>query len=132
MRRERANIKLTLSKTKNWWEHLFFNVAAGAPTLLFPLPVVAWAGRIVSWALCGVALLQLGRRMGLEPVRAAPAILLWLAFGQTLYGGEWMIETFEAKPFAYASLLFALDGIMAGKFRRAGLLLGLAFAIHPS
>lgn len=115
-----------------WWEHLLFNVAAGAPTLLFSLPVVAWAGRIVSWALCGVALLQLGRRMGLEPVRAAPAILLWLAFGQALYGGEWMIETFEAKPFAYASLLFALDGLMAGRYRRAGLLLGLTFALHPS
>ena len=67
-----------------WWEHLIFNVVAGVPTLLFPLPVVAWAGRIVSWALCGVALLQLGRRLGLEPGRAAPAILLWLAFGQTL------------------------------------------------
>jgi len=115
-----------------WWEHLLFNIAAGVPTLWFSLPVVAWAGRIVSWALCGVALLQLGRRMGLEPVRAVSAILLWLAFGQTLYGGEWMIETFEGKPFAYASLLFAVDSLMGGRFQRAGLLLGLTFAIHPS
>ena len=115
-----------------WWEHLIFNAAAGAPTLLLSLPVVTWAGRILAWTVCAIALLQLGRRMGLDPLRVTTAVLLWFAFGQSLYGGEWMFETFEAKPFAYAALVFALDSLMTRKFRRTGLLLGLTFAIHPS
>ncbi len=115
-----------------WWEHLPFNVVAGLPMLVFPIEWVAWTGRAISWLVVAIALLQLGKRLGLHSLVAGLGIICWLLYGQSLYGGEWMLETFEAKPFAYALLLFGLDSLLGKQYRRAGILLGLTFTVHPS
>jgi hypothetical protein len=115
-----------------WPEHWVFNNVIGALTLVLPLPVFGWVGRLACWALGLLGLLRLGRRFGLSDGAATLAIALWLAIGQTILAADWMFKTFEAKSVAYVFLLFAIDRYLAGRERWAAALLGLCFSFHPS
>jgi hypothetical protein len=111
--------------------HVVFNLLFGPLTLLFPLEVVGWIGRTLSWSLILVALLQLGRHFRIPLWMITVAILSWLFYGQSIVGGEWVLGTFEAKSIAYALLFFALDGFVRQRVILPWILLGLAFSFHP-
>jgi hypothetical protein len=113
--------------------HFVFNVVFGPLTLLFPLEVVGWIGRILSYSLILVALLQLGRHFRIPLWMITGSILLWLLHRQSIVGGEWILGTFEAKSIAYALLFFSLNGFMGnGGIIIPSSLLGLAFSFHPA
>jgi hypothetical protein len=111
--------------------HFVFNFIFGPLTMLFSLEVVGWIGRILSWSLIIVALLQLGRHFRIPLWMITASILLWLFYGQSIVGGEWILGTFEAKGIAYALLLFSLNGFMHRRLILSSVLLGLAFSFHP-
>jgi len=113
-------------------EHWFFNHIFGLFTYVASLEVIAWTGRVICWAVLIYALQRLARHWEIPLWMATAGILLWLAAGQTVVGGEWMIGTFEAKCVAYICLLFALDGLLRGKVIYPGILLGLTFSFHPA
>jgi hypothetical protein len=111
--------------------HLVFNVLFGPLTLVFPLEVVGWIGRILSWSLILVALLQFGKHFRIPLWVITVAILSWLFYRQSIVGGEWVLGTFEAKSIAYALLFFALNGFVQRRVILASILLGLACSFHP-
>ncbi len=113
-------------------EHWFFNHIFGLFTYFAALEVIAWTGRLLCWAVLIYALRRLARHWEIPLWMATAGILLWLAAGQTVVGGEWMIGTFEAKCLAYICLLFALDGLLREKIEYPGVLLGLTFSFHPA
>jgi len=115
-----------------WPEHWLFNQTFGAFTLVLPIPMLGWVGRLVYWSLGLWGLLAVGRRLGLGDGATAMGIALWLAIGQSLVGGDWMFKTFEAKSVAYVLLLFGVDRFLAGRELTAAALLGLSFSFHPS
>jgi hypothetical protein len=114
-----------------WTEHLLFNATLGALAQVVPLTALAWAGRIVSWALVLAGLFRIGRRLDVAPPLIALSILLWIGTGQQLAGFEWIFQSFEAKVPAYACLFFAIDAFIGGRMRAAGVLLGCCFSLHP-
>ena len=85
------------------FNHVFGPVAAAVP-----LTVFGWVGRILSWAVLAWLLVRLGSRIGLPPMAAAAAIVLWLVANQALIGGDWMFGTFEAKTVADLLVVGAL------------------------
>jgi hypothetical protein len=111
--------------------HLVFNLLFGPLSLLFPLEVIGWIGRIFSWSLILTALLRCGRHFRIPLWMVTVAILSWLFYGQSIVGGEWVLGTFEAKSIAYALLFFALDGFVRQRVILPWILLGLAFSFHP-
>lgn len=115
-----------------WPEHWLFNQTIGAVSLVLPIPVLGWVGRLVYWSLGLWGLLGLGRRIGLSDGLTALGIALWLATGQAIVGEDWMFKTFEAKSIAYVLLVFAFDRFLAGRELTAAALLGLCFSFHPS
>ena len=115
-----------------WPEHWLFNQVAGSLTLVLPLPLLGWLGRLCCWVLGLAGLLRWGRHLGLSPSGAGLALGLWLTINQTIVGGDWMFKTFEAKSIGYVLFIFAVDQFLAGRDRRAAALLGLCFSFHPS
>jgi hypothetical protein len=111
--------------------HFVFNFIFGPLTLLFPLEVVGWIGRILSWSLILVGLLQLGRHFRIPLGMVTVSVLCWLFYGQSIVGGEWILGTFEGKCIAYALLLFSLNGFIQQRLIWPSILLGLAFSFHP-
>ena len=70
-------------------------------------------GRVACWAVLIYALQRLARHWEIPMWLATAGIAIWLAAGQTIVGGEWMIGTFEAKCIAYICLLFAARRLCA-------------------
>jgi hypothetical protein len=111
-------------------DRVLFDLVFGPLTLVLPLGVVGWVGRVIVWTLGIVALLRLGRRCGLPPLGVTVAVSAWLFYGQAVVGGEWVFGTFEAKCLAWAFLFFALERFLAGRHRMASILLGLTASAH--
>ncbi|MGI8787247.1 MAG: DUF6798 domain-containing protein [Pyrinomonadaceae bacterium] len=120
----------TFSQPAN--EHWFFNFLFSFPARIFSLEVVGWLGRIAVWISCLAALIRLGRRWTIPVWAIAVSIFLWLAFGQSVVGEEWVVGGFEAKTAAYICLLFALDLFCERKIIVPSILLGLSFSFHPA
>jgi hypothetical protein len=113
-------------------EHLVYNFLVGGAMRFAPPVAVQWTGRLVCWILLIVGWLRLARHLGIRPLLAILALAIWLGAGQSLYGGEWLFQTFESKVVAYTLVLFGIDQILLGNDRRGGALLGLAFTLHPA
>ena len=75
--------------------------------------------------------MRLGKRLHVSYGLTAAVILLWLACGQSLFGGDWMLRTFEGKTVAYGLLLWSVDRLCAMRWALAGALAGLAFTLNP-
>jgi hypothetical protein len=94
--------------------------------------VIAWTGRVICWAALIYGLQRLARHWGIPIWASTAGIVIWLAAGQSVVGGEWMIGTFEAKCVAYICLLFSLDAFIRERSYVAAVLLGLTFSFHPA
>jgi uncharacterized protein DUF6798 len=70
--------------------------------------------RTIAALAYALALRALFRRLGLSTIDAALVVVIFALMGQTLMGGEWLFNGYEAKVAAYglvvAALAMALDG----------------------
>ena len=104
----------------------------GPLTDVFGIEAVAWAGRLLTWAAIGWALLAIGRRLGARPLYSAIGVVLWLGLSQSMgVGATRVISEFQARSVSYALLLGALALALDKKVPWALLASGLAFAFHP-
>jgi hypothetical protein len=115
-----------------WHTHLVFNIVLAPLTPLLPIEILGWLGRIASWSLIIIALLRLGRHFRVPLSMITLSLFLWLLFGQSIVGGEWIVGGFEAKTVSYACLLFSLEGLLRKRDIYASILLGIAFSFHPT
>lgn len=113
-------------------EHWLFNALFSIPARFLAIETLAWLGRVVFWLLCLAVLIRLGSRWLISMWAVAVSIALWLALIPQAVNAEWIIGTFEAKPVAYACLLFALDGFARRAAICPAILLGLSFSFHPA
>jgi hypothetical protein len=135
-----------LAKARHYWDpswcpgdqflesadaHLVFYWTFGWITLLFPLPAVAWIGRIGTWALLAITWQRLSytlvpRRMASLLSAAMFVCLLHLCH----MAGEWVIGGVEAKGFAFVLVFAALEAMVRGRWRWVWPLLGVATSFH--
>lgn len=112
--------------------HAIFNCTLGWLTLLMPLTIAAWVGRVGSWVATFIGLFRVGRHYKIPPWAVAVGIWLWMLQRQSPVTADWMIGTFEAKVIAYPCLLFAIDAALSGRNLLAGVLCGVAFSYHTA
>ena len=135
-----------LAKAKHYWNpawcagdiflesadtHLLFFLTIGWQTLFWSLETTAWVGRVVTWGLLAWSWRRLS--VALVPVRFMAVLTagLFCCLLSCLHmAGEWLLGGVEAKGIAYAFVLFALEAIVTGRWRRVWLLLGAASAFH--
>lgn len=135
-----------LAKAKHYWNpgwcpqdhflnsadaHLVFYWVFGWLTLFFSLPTVAWIGRILTWWLLAWSWRRLSFALvpaNLHSVLTAALFTCLMRWGQM--AGEWVIGGVEAKGFAYVLVFLALESLVRGHGRRAGVQLGGATAFH--
>ena len=111
--------------------HEVFYLTFGWLSLFLPLPVLAWTGRVLTWALLAAGWCFLGRCLGIRGWTLVLSAILFAAFQERMaMAGEWVIGGVEAKGFAYAVVLFGLGMLAAGQWTASLILLGLATAFH--
>lgn len=136
-----------LGKAKHFWDrewcgrdllmssadaHFVFYATIGGLTRVFTLEQTAWIGRLLVWAALAIAWTRLASQLLSGPFAALWSA--WIFLGIQASGslsGEWLIGGVEAKGFAYASLLVAIEAAASGALRRAAVAAGIAVAFHP-
>lgn len=96
------------------------------------LTATAWIGRIVVWTLLAWSWQRLSWRIVPRPFAACLSAGLFIALNYYCQmAGEWVVGGVEAKCFAYAFILLALEQIIERRWGAACFLLGVAMAFHP-
>lgn len=92
---------------------------------------VALTGRLLSWCAVAGAFVFLCRQLGVRRWwLVVGAFFAWLVPAPYSVAKEWVVGTFEAKPFAYALLFVALALVIRGRPEWAALAAGLCVSIH--
>jgi hypothetical protein len=112
--------------------HLIFNMAMAPFNGLFSIETLSWIGRFSYWSMVIIALFRLGKNFRIPTWMITLSIFLWVLYGQSIVGGEYIVGPFQAKSLAFVFLLFALDGFIRQADRLASIFLGLCFSFHPS
>lgn len=116
----------------NFSEHWLFDRLFAPVAQVMSVPAFGWLGRLVCWPVLGALLIRLGTRFGLGVWAAAAAVTFWLIGNQSLFGGEWILGTFEAKTVAYICFLGSLLAVTTRRIPLGLALLGLTFSFHPA
>lgn len=111
---------------------IVFDLLIGALTRIAPMETIALGGRVVTLVVVAFALIRIGQRVGLTAGWAAAAVIAWLAFGQSIVGGERATMILVPKTLSWAAGLVAFDLVLARRAVGAGIALGLAVAIQQS
>ena len=135
-----------LCKAKHFWDgswcegdhflesadaHLVFFWSCGWLTKYLPLPVTAWLGRVITWALLAWTWQRLSSAIVPRPLYAVLSAALFVAFIDAgNLAGEWVVGGFEAKGLAYAAVFGALGALVKREWNRCWILLGVALALH--
>lgn len=86
-------------------------------------------GRLLCYGLVALGLVLIARKLNLGLRLLLIAITLFLAH-EGVAAGEWLILALEAKSIAYGLILLAINSMLAGRFVRMALLLGIATSFH--
>lgn len=111
--------------------HGVFVWTVGWLTVLLPLPVVAWIGRLATWF--GLAFFWQKLSWKLIPlpwtsvVTAGAFVCLNAQFH---LAGEWVVGGFEAKSIAFVFVFWGLSELVSGNWNRVWILFGLASMFH--
>jgi hypothetical protein len=135
-----------LCKAKHYWDpawcagdfflesadaHQVFYWTFGWLTRLFPLPAVAWIGRLTTWTLMAIGWRRLSTSLVPRPLFSVITAALAVTFSGRLHAaGEWFVGGFEAKSVSYALVLLGWAAIVRARGRGAAIWLGLATAVH--
>ncbi|NLS91933.1 MAG: hypothetical protein GXX96_07100 [Planctomycetaceae bacterium] len=111
--------------------HTTFYLSLGWLALFLPPTLIAWGGRLITWALLAWSWQRLSRAV--LPRRWASvwtAALFVCLMEHGHMAGEWVIGGVEAKGFAYVLTFLGLETLARGRFNLVWPLLGAAAAFH--
>ena len=106
-----------------------FLVLAAPLVRILPIEHAAILGRPLGFALVSLAAALLLVRIGLSPLEGVAVVAAYLALGQSLAAGEWLVGNLESKVVAYACVLVAL-ATAPTRVVVAGATLGFATTMH--
>lgn len=111
--------------------HWTFYVTFGWLTLLFPLPVVAWIGRIVTWLLLAWSWRRLS--WSILPARwwsIGTATLFVFLVEHFHMAGEWVVGGVEAKGFAFVLVFVGMERMVCRRWNATWIAFGAAAMFH--
>jgi hypothetical protein len=104
-------------------------VLAAPLVQVFPIEHAVILGSRLGFALLSVAAAFFLVRIGLSPLEGVAVVAVYLALGQSLAAGEWLVGNLESKVVAYACVLLAL-ATASTRLTMAGGALGFATTMH--
>lgn len=135
-----------LAKARHFWDpawcgrdlflrsrdaHQVFAATIGWLACLVSLPVVAWMGRLATWAALAAGWLRLSNVLFPRTGAAFLSAGLWLALlDHGSMAGEWVVGGVEAKCWAYAAVFCGLASMISERWNRGLAWLGLATCFH--
>ena len=112
--------------------HAVYLWGIGGLTRFLPLEQTAWVGRLAVWLALALGWTAMATRVlpgAWAAVWSAWAYLTLASMAS--FSGEWIIGGVEAKGFSYACVFAAIGAASVRSWNRAGILTGLAIALHP-
>lgn len=86
--------------------------------------------RIITLLLASLPLSILIKKIRIPLVGGVLALQLFFSLGQNLFGGEWMVNTYEPKALAYVFALWAVVQFLKNKYLSVAFLLALSTYFH--
>jgi uncharacterized protein DUF6798 len=112
------------------WHRIVNDGVLGGLVRLLGFAAAQIVTRIIAALAYAVALRALFRRLGLSTVDAVLVLVIFALMGQTLFGGEWLFNGYEAKVAAYALVVAGLAMVLDGRPFAAALLCAVATYFH--
>jgi hypothetical protein len=112
------------------WHRALSDFLLGGLVRLVGFAAAQIIARMIAALAYAVALRALFRRWGLSTLDAILVIVIFALMGQTLVGGEWLFNGYEAKVAAYALVLAGLAMVLNGRQFAAALLFAAATYFH--
>ena len=135
-----------LAKAKHYWNpdwcagdpflesqdaHLVFNWTIGWLTLFFPMPAVAWIGRVLTWGLLAWSWQRLSFTLVPRPCLSLLSAGLFIFLLQYFHmAGEWVLGGVEAKGFSFVFVFWGLHALVRDRWAAAWILFGVATCFH--
>lgn len=111
--------------------HVVFTYTVGWLSVLFPLPVFAWVGRLINWWLLAWGWRRLSVAVTPQKLFSVLSASLFVTLSAYFHmSREWSVGGLEAKGYAYAFVLFALERLIKGRWNQGLALLGVATSFH--
>jgi hypothetical protein len=112
--------------------HVVFYWAFGWLTMLgWSLDTTAWVGRIITWLMLAIAWRGLSYTVLPKSWLAVLSAELFILLTEhARMADEWIVGGVEAKGFAWAFVLWALQALVRERWNVAWLLLGVATSLH--
>jgi hypothetical protein len=111
--------------------HLVFVWAFAWFTEWLSLTALAWLGRVAVWLALAWAWQRLSWQLVPKAFCAVLSAATWLTLiAQGHLAGEWVVGGLEAKCIAYVAVLCGLKSLVAGRWNRMWIELGVASALH--
>lgn len=111
--------------------HTTFYLSLGWLALFLPPTLIAWGGRLITWALLAWSWQRLSRAVLPRPWTSVWTAALFVCLMEHGHmAGEWVIGGVEAKGFAYVLTFLGLEALARGRFNLVWPLLGAAAAFH--
>ncbi len=111
--------------------HSVFYFTFGWLSLWLSPTVLAWVGRVLTWALLAWSWQRLS--FAVIPRRGYSVLTAALLVGmieRCHLAGEWIVGGVEAKGFAFVLVFLGLEALARGRWNRVWLFLGAASAFH--
>ena len=112
------------------WHRALSDFLLGGLVRLVGFGAAQIIARTIAALAYALALRALFRRSGLSTLDAILVIVIFALMGQTLVGGEWLFNGYEAKVAAYALVLAGLAMVLDGRRFAAALLVAAATYFH--
>jgi hypothetical protein len=112
------------------WHRALSDFLLGGLVRLVGFGAAQITARTLAALAYAVALRALFRHLGLSTLDAILVIVIFALMGQTLVGGEWLFNGYEAKVAAYALVLAGLAMVLDGRQFAAALLFAAATYFH--
>lgn len=97
---------------------------------LFPFDVMVFSLRLINFILFSIPIGMLLKRLNLSLPFVFVLLQLFVMSEQNLFGGEWIIRSFEPKSLAYVFVFFALFHFVGREYWRMAIHLALASYFH--
>ncbi|MEM7476453.1 MAG: hypothetical protein AAF483_15795, partial [Planctomycetota bacterium] len=112
--------------------HLTATYLAGILSLVLPLEMVAWFGRLICWGFLSWAWIHFCRSLKIPALLAPFALASWIfAVHYGHWAGEWAVGGFEGKSLAYPCVLLGLAAAVEKRWKNAWIWLAIAVIWHP-
>jgi hypothetical protein len=109
---------------------LLFQWIVGPLLAIVDFEIFTFFARLINFFLLSIPLTLILRHLKIGLAETFVLIQLFVMSEQNLFGGEWMIKTFEPKSIAYIFVFYGIHNLLIKQYRQVAVFFSLATFFH--